>query len=266
MAALTNEVLPEFAARLTPAELEEFLSTDSLAKQLHAHRLLIVEGAEPSDELVTRIAHSLGEPQLAFPAKARVEGHPHIKHQVAGRSGNYDAAYWHQDRNFGVTPARATILQCHEAPVSGGETPMVDAVATLAALDDETKQVLRNWTGVYEFGAVADAAEERQFSDSADLGRLRDFTDRVILTHPVTGWESISLAERYVRIETGGHQLADSRSPEASLVELIEDGVIHRHCWQVGDILIWDNYATLHRGEPLTTPDTTKITHRIVVN
>jgi alpha-ketoglutarate-dependent 2,4-dichlorophenoxyacetate dioxygenase len=25
---------------------------------------------------------------------------------------------------------------------------------------------------------------------------------------------------------------------------------VHRHAWQVGDLVIWDNLCTMHRGTP----------------
>ena len=25
---------------------------------------------------------------------------------------------------------------------------------------------------------------------------------------------------------------------------------VYRHCWRVGDLVIWDNRATMHRGRP----------------
>jgi alpha-ketoglutarate-dependent taurine dioxygenase len=188
---------------------------------------------------------------------------PFVKHQVAGVAANYDAAYWHQDRNFGTSPAKATVLQCHEAPAAGGETPLLDGVATLAALGEATHETLRSWRGIYEFGEIAETEDERQYSDPEDLKRLKDFTESVVLTHPVTGRESIGLSERYVRFDDEENAINPGRPRLETLREIIENGVVYRHQWKVGDVLIWDNFATLHRSDPIV--GATKVTHRIVV-
>ena len=31
---------------------------------------------------------------------------------------------------------------------------------------------------------------------------------------------------------------------------------VYRHAWRVGDLVIWDNRATMHRGGPSTTRST----------
>ncbi len=210
------------------------------------------------------MAYSLGTPQVAQPERARVTGMPFIKHQVAGAEANYDAAYWHQDRNFGTTPVKATVLQCHVAPEAGGRTSLLDGVATLAALDEDSLATLRAWRGIYEFGELAQAEEEQQFSDVGELQRLADFEESVVLTHPVTGRESISLSERYVRFDDDDSAIDPGRPRLETLRRIIEDGRVYRHRWEVGDVLIWDDYATLHRGDPVAV-STSKITHRVVV-
>lgn len=256
--------LESFGAKLDADQAREALTASELEQHLYEHRLLLIDGLPQSDELLSDIAHALGTPQVAHPASARVTGLPFIKHQVAGRSHNYDAAYWHSDRNFGTTPAKATVLQCVVAPEEGGETPVCDGVATLAALDQYTRQVLRTWQGIYEFGDIATNEREHQYSDPNELKTLEDFTEPLVSSHPVTGKESLSLAERYANLGAGDNLIDPGRPKLDTLLEIIERGVIYRHRWSVGDILIWDNHATLHRGE-LLGDRVSKITHRIVV-
>ena len=253
-----------FGVKLDPDSVREALATGALERYLFTHRLVLIEGLSPSDELLADIARSLGSPQTAHPARARVEGLPFIKHQVAGPSQNYDAAYWHSDRNFGPTPAKATVLQCLEAPDSGGETTLCDAVATFAALDERTRSVLHGWRGVYEFGDIREHPSERRHADSTELNQLEDFTEPVVQRHPATGKESIALAERYVRFDLGENEIVPGRPLLDTILEVIDQGVVYPHRWKVGDILIWDNFATLHKGEPLAE-GAAKITHRIVV-
>lgn len=263
---MANEDLVElapFGVRLAPTAVPTALKPGALAHLLLEHRLVVIEGLPLSDDLLTALAWSLGTPQPARPAGARVPGRPEIKHQVAGAAANYDATYWHSDRNFRTTPARATLLQCLEAPAAGGETPLCDGVATLAALDEERRAVLRGWRGIYEFGDIADRVSEQRYSDAAALQRLEDFIEPVVAPHPLTNLESIALAERYVRFE-GLNEIDPGRSKLDTLRRIVERGVVRWHRWAVGDVLIWDNAATLHKAEPVG-PGSTKVPHRIVV-
>jgi taurine dioxygenase len=256
--------LKPFGVKVEPSAVQEASAIGALERYLFTYRLVLIEGLPPSDDLLVGIARSLGSPQTAYPARARVRGLPFVKHQVAGPSPNYDATYWHSDRNFGPTPAKATILQCIEAPESGGETTLCDTIATVAALDERIRSVLRGWRGVYEFGDVIERPSERRHGDSAALKRLQDFTEPIVLRHPVTGKECIALEERYVRFDLSDNEIAPGRPILDTILEVIDQGVVYHHHWKAGDILIWDNYATLHKGEPLAE-GAAKTTHRIVV-
>lgn len=250
-----------FGVRINANAIHEVM-VGTLERYLLANRLVAIEGLPPSDDLLLAIARSLGTLQPAYPAGARAAS-PFVKHQVAGRSQNYDASYWHSDRNFGTARAKATVLQCIEAPTAGGRTAVCDGVATLRALDKRTRSVLRNWRGIYEFGGIVEQESERRYSDAADLQKLEDFTEPVVLRHPTTGEESVTIAERYVRFAESENTIAPGRPLLDTVLQIIDAGVVCHHRWKVGDILIWDNCATLHKGEPVG--EGSKATHRVVV-
>ncbi len=251
--------LAPFVHRINGDQLRSLIDDSHLPMRLFAHRAILVRGVEPSDQLLAAVAVCLGTPQPAFPAKSRVVGCPSIKRQLAGFITNYDAAYWHQDRNFGTTPATATVLQCHEAPARGGETSLLDGTATIGALGEVTKRALRSWRGIYEFQDV-----KQRYAEPMDLLRLVDYEESVILTHPVTGRESIALSERYVRFEDEQNSVDPGCTRLQTICRIIGEGAVYVHSWQVGDILIWDNFATLHRGNSVPD-DASKVTHRVVV-
>jgi len=41
-----------------------------------------------------------------------------------------------------------------------------------------------------------------------------------------------------------------------------QDQFVYRHKWQVGDILVWDNRCTLHRGTPFDKGKYIRLVHR----
>jgi alpha-ketoglutarate-dependent 2,4-dichlorophenoxyacetate dioxygenase len=71
----------------------------------------------------------------------------------------------------------------------------------------------------------------------------------VVRTNPRTRRRSLYLASHASRI-------VDWPVPEGRLLlhDLMEHATqrqfVYRHAWRVGDLVIWDNLATMHRGRP----------------
>ena len=68
-------------------------------------------------------------------------------------------------------------------------------------------------------------------------------------TNPVTGEEALYIASHAFAVagmETEAGQLLISQLIEFAT----RDAYIYQHAWRPGDVLIWDERATLHRGRP----------------
>jgi len=84
-------------------------------------------------------------------------------------------------------------------------------------------------------------------ADEADL--LKGAVHPLVRVNPRSGDRSLYLASHASRI-------LDWPLPEGRLLlrDLIEHATqprfVYRHAWCVGDLVIWDNRATMHRGRP----------------
>jgi len=71
----------------------------------------------------------------------------------------------------------------------------------------------------------------------------------LVRTHPVTGRKSLYLASHAGAIV--GWPVPEAR---AFLRDLIEHATqrqfVYSHQWAVGDLVMWDNRQTMHRGRP----------------
>ena len=89
------------------------------------------------------------------------------------------------------------------------------------------------------------------FFDLTDEERERFKPVRQVLvrTHPVTGRKSLYLASHAGAIV--GWPVPEAR---AFLRDLIEHATqrqfVYSHKWAVGDLVMWDNRQTMHRGRP----------------
>jgi alpha-ketoglutarate-dependent 2,4-dichlorophenoxyacetate dioxygenase len=71
----------------------------------------------------------------------------------------------------------------------------------------------------------------------------------MVWTNPVNGAKALYLASHAYGVEgmdpKQGEQLIDDLTAHATAL-----GTRYTHAWQTGDVVMWDNRATMHRGRP----------------
>ena len=71
----------------------------------------------------------------------------------------------------------------------------------------------------------------------------------LVRTHPATGRKALYLASHASHIV--GWPVPEGRMLIRDLMEhATQPQFVHTHQWQVGDLVIWDNRATMHRARP----------------
>ena len=90
---------------------------------------------------------------------------------------------------------------------------------------------------------------------SSELAAQKEMTQwpdrpwRAIWPNPVTGEESLFIASHAFAIEGMGLQ-EGQEIIEAAIDFCTRPEFVYSHEWSVGDVLIWDERCTLHRGRP----------------
>jgi alpha-ketoglutarate-dependent 2,4-dichlorophenoxyacetate dioxygenase len=153
---------------------------------------------------------------------------------------------WHTDSTFKFVPARASLLYARSAiPPVGGHTEFADMRAAYAALDDATRQMIE--------GRVA---EHAIFNSRKRIG-VTNFTEQekanlppvpqVLVRTAPDGRRSLYIASHAGRVlgmdEAEGQALIDRLLAHAAQRRFV---VTHR--WRVGDLVMWDDRCTMHRG------------------
>jgi alpha-ketoglutarate-dependent 2,4-dichlorophenoxyacetate dioxygenase len=154
---------------------------------------------------------------------------------------------WHTDASFQDPPGRYSMLSARIVPAVAGDTEFADMRAAYDALDAETKERLE---GMRARHSIVYSRQVLGFEFSEEEAeRLPGAVQPVVRTNPRTQRRSLYLASHASRI-------IDWPVPEGRLLlrDLIEHATqpqfIYRHNWRVGDLVIWDNRATMHRGRP----------------
>jgi alpha-ketoglutarate-dependent 2,4-dichlorophenoxyacetate dioxygenase len=154
---------------------------------------------------------------------------------------------WHTDASFQDPPGRYSLLSARVVPPVRADTEFADMRAAYDALPDATKARLE---GLWVHHSIAYSRQTLGFEFSPDEAEaLKGAVHPLIRTLPRSGRRSLYLASHASRI-------IDWPLPEGRLLlrELIEHATqpefVYRHAWHVGDLVIWDNRATMHRARP----------------
>jgi len=154
---------------------------------------------------------------------------------------------WHTDASFQDPPGRYSMLHARVVPPVAADTDFADMRAAYDALSADTKAQL---DGLCAHHSIAYSRQVLGFEFSAaEEEKLKGAVHPVVRTNPRTQRRSLYLASHASRI-------IDWPLPEGRLLlrDLIEHATqaqfVYRHAWRVGDLVIWDNLATMHRGRP----------------
>lgn len=158
---------------------------------------------------------------------------------------------WHTDSTYKPVSSKCAMLSAVTVPDAGGETELADARAAYAALDEATKRKIEHLS----------AYHSTQYSQANDIGDFPVQSEKsvyhgeaylrpLVKVHPETGVKNLFVGRHAFGIP--GLSRAESRSLLKSLVDFIvsDPARVYVHHWQVGDTLLWDNRALLHRARP----------------
>ncbi len=154
---------------------------------------------------------------------------------------------WHTDASFQDPPGRYSMLSARIVPPVGADTEFADMRGAYDALPAEMKAQLE---GLHAHHSIAYSRQTLGFEFSEDeQEKLKGAVHPVVRTIPRSGRRSLYLASHASRIidwpVPEGRLLLRDLSEHATQPEFV-----YRHAWRVGDLVIWDNRATMHRGRP----------------
>ena len=152
---------------------------------------------------------------------------------------------WHTDASFQDPAGRYSMLSAKVVPPVDADTEYADMRAAYDALPEEGKARLEGLR-VHHSIAYSRQTLGFEFSES-EQDALKGAIHPLVRTIPRSKRRSLYVASHASRI-------IDWPVPEGRLLlrDLIEHATrpefVYRHQWHVGDLVIWDNRATMHRA------------------
>ena len=152
---------------------------------------------------------------------------------------------WHTDASFQDPPGRYSMLSAKVVPPVAADTDFADMRTAWDTLEPHTRDRLE---GLTVHHSIAYSRHVLGFEFSKDeQDKLKGAVHPLVRTNPRTQRRSLYLASHASRI-------VEMPVPEGRLLlaDLVEHATqmqfVYRHSWRVGDLVIWDNLATMHRG------------------
>jgi alpha-ketoglutarate-dependent 2,4-dichlorophenoxyacetate dioxygenase len=273
MGVTLKKIHPLYVAEISGVDISRPLDAPiaaTLQAAIDDHAVMVFRGQTLTDEQQIAFARHFGAPErfaLSYRhnVKLRLQKPEMVdvsnldastgKPQSATarhRMVNLGNRLWHTDSSFRLPAGGLSMLYAHAVPpmtpLGGGETEFSDTRAAWDALPASRQAVLEGLTAQH---SLMHSRAVLGFSDFAPEERaaLPPVEQPLVRRHPRTGRKSLYLASHAAHII--GMEVAEGR---LLLMELIEHATqrefVYRHNWQVGDLVVWDNRCTMHRGMP----------------
>jgi taurine dioxygenase len=158
--------------------------------------------------------------------------------------------YWHSDLSCKAQPNLASFLLARELPAEGGDTGFCNQYAALETLPDELRQQIEGRNAIHTFNRMRNPRVKVPEMHKGDA-KMR-YADRappdgihpISRTHPETGRKALYVAHRFT---VGIEGMSDEESRpilDAIFEHQLNDELIYRHNWRLGDMIMWDNRCT----------------------
>jgi taurine dioxygenase len=204
-------------------------------------------------QIVRSATHLVGEDQaIMHVANRPVEGKPGI---LPDGEMNF-----HNDQSYYECPAKATMLYALELPKKGGNTLFLNTVKAYDTLAEEMKAKIRGRRvfNVYDYDRNPTKKGEDYDPDAPN------FIHPLVIEHPETLQPSL-FTSRLMSHHIEGLETSESDEILNHLFDHAENpAFIYEHIWRVGDLVMWDNFASQHARTDFD-PQESRVLRRVAV-
>jgi alpha-ketoglutarate-dependent 2,4-dichlorophenoxyacetate dioxygenase len=254
---------PGFAAELRGITLADIAVDDAAYAAARAafedHSVLVFRGQDVSDEGQLAFSRRFGPPEVTKVGSLGTGSHFVILTTIGadGKVVPPDHRYalrnkanqlWHTDSSFKSVPALTSILSARTIPARGGETEYVSTRLAFERLDANLRKKLENSFAWHDY-AHSRGKITSDLASPEERAALPPQCWRMVWKNPVNGRGALYLASHAYAVE--GMDPAEGKKliEELTAVATTPD-VSYVHTWKNGDVVMWDNRATMHRGRP----------------
>ncbi len=257
------QVGPGFGAELRGVTLDDVVNDDAAYKAVRAafeeHSVLVFRNQTVTDDLQIAFSKRFGPLEITKVGAIGTGTHLIILTTI-GPDGKVVAPdsrlalrnkanqLWHTDSTFKQIPALSSVLSARIIPARGGETEYVSTRLAWEKLDKATQARLETYFVWHDY-AHSRGKIAPDLASPEERAALPPACWRMVWKNPVNGRSALYLASHAYAIE--GMDKADGlKLIEELMAAATAPGLSYMHQWKSGDVVMWDNRATMHRGRP----------------
>ncbi|MGR3514358.1 MAG: TauD/TfdA dioxygenase family protein [Paracoccaceae bacterium] len=259
----TTPLTATFGVAVRGVDLNEVDASNfpALRALFEEHSALLFRDQAMTDETHMRLATLFGPVEdrmaderkpgeaVAIPQVSNVREDGSVADEMDLHTLNLKANFlWHADSTFLPVPALVNILTAKIVTTEGGATELASTRAAWAAMPAELKSRIEGRAIWHRYSH----SRRKVSAKLADLPMFNKWPDQCwtsVWTNPVNGHDALYIASHAFRVE--GYTGQESEALLAALTDFCtQDEFVYAHQWAVGDVLLWDQRAVMHRGTP----------------
>jgi taurine dioxygenase len=243
-----------------------------IAEVFAEHPVLVFREQNLGAAELAAFGRRFGTPRKHALVKYRHAEHPDVSWltnvDAAGKVDWYGvkrATDWHTDSTYEDELPLLAILLAKEVPSAKGGTMFTDMAAAFAALPEVRRDQLAGLTALHS--RHTGPAGERLYGD--DKGATEKQYDEVrwpaVARHPVNERPILFVNPMHTHGFAGMSKQQAWPLIEELTEHATQERFVYYHHWRVGDLLMWDERATMHRSAGDYRPDERRVMLRTIV-
>ncbi len=235
------------------------------------HRILVLRDQQLPPAAHVAFSRHFGELEIHVLDQYHKDRHPEIfELSNLGPDGKPNAVhpdrgtlFWHTDASWQAKPALATLLYGERVPANGGHTMFADMIGAFEAFGAAEREYFATLRVRHDLNVSRLKAGYPPMTPD-QRARRPPVEQPLVRMHAPTGRRAIYLGSHGQEI-VGLPDLESRGLIERIMNHCTEPRFVYEHVWRAGDLVMWDNGATVHRGTEYDTAAEPRLVRRTVV-
>ncbi len=265
-----DEFGPSFGAEIRGLDVTQ--ATDDEIRGIRAalidRKVIVLRDQQLDDASHIEFGRRLGD--LTFGHPVWNSGDVPAEVYSLDSADNGFADVWHTDVTFMPKPPMGSILRPVVLPRNGGDTNWADAELAYESLSEPVRRLVDDLYAVHdgnrEFGYYLKQRRGGKGNewDGAEVTELVPVRHPVVRVHPETGRRALFVNPGFTSHIEGVSDAESRGILDLLYAHITKPEHIVRHRWRLGDLVLWDNRATLHYANR-DYGDAHRVMHRITL-
>ncbi|WP_158931690.1 TauD/TfdA family dioxygenase [Acidisphaera sp. S103] len=278
MAITIKQLHPLFCAEIGRVDTGEPMDDATFAEiqaAFEEHSVLVFHDQTLDDEKQIAFSRRFGPLETAGKANPAAGTHfarqsnldirtgtviPPEDRRMVYQKGNY---LWHSDSSFKAVPSLCSLLSARVVPPEGGNTEFASMRAAYDALPDDRKRKLEGLVAEHSLVYSRETVSTEALTPEMKA-ELPGAWQAMVRVNPVNGRKAVYAGAH------ASHVIGSPRQEGRALIQWLNDFATqprfcYSHAWLDGDLVIWDNRATLHRATAYDTVRHKRLMQRTTV-